>query len=454
MTRALFGTDGIRGRANRHPMTPDVCLALGRAVAANVRNLGETSRVVIGRDTRRSGPMLEAALAAGCNAAGVDVVLAGVLPTPGVAYLTQTLAAGAGLVISASHNPAHDNGVKVFGRDGFKLSDAQEAELETLCQRDDLTGEVAVPAMQVGCRWSAGDGAAQYAAALKAQFPHDLSLKGVRLLVDCAHGACHEIGPRVFEELGADIVAIGVKPNGDNINDGVGATATERAAAAVAAGDADLGVAFDGDGDRVIFIDESGTRVDGDELLTIGALAMQAQGTLRGGAIVATVMSNVGLDAALEDQSLKVIRSAVGDRYVVEAMRQHGANFGGEQSGHLVCLDHGTTGDGIASALLILAERQRQGRPLAELRAQMTRYPQALINVAVREKPPLDQLPRVARLIIEAEAALGRRGRVLLRYSGTEPKARVMVEGDDPATVADWAARIAEAVKTDIGGTS
>lgn len=442
MARTLFGTDGIRGKVNSHPMTVEVAVALGRALAAQVG----PGVAVVGKDTRNSCDMVGSALVAGLMSGGVDVVDVGIIPTPGVAHVVKRLRAALGLVISASHNPFFDNGIKVFGPDGFKLSDAQELELEAGCLVEE--GVVVNPERVGRARREAG--AELYLQALD-HAAGDLDLEGMRIAVDCAHGATYEIAPRLLRGLGAELTLLGARPTGKNINHEVGATHPEAAAQLVASGEAQFGVTFDGDGDRVIFVDEDGVVVDGDEVLAMMALAYHRSGQLTGGSIAATVMSNIGLDAALREHGIGVVRTDVGDRYVVEAMRRDGLVVGGEQSGHIICLDQSTTGDGILAAVTVLSEMRATGSSLKELRQVMTAFPQAKRNLMVRAKPPMNDLTEVQSAIAGVESDLGDEGRVLVRYSGTEPKARVLVEGRDEAVVSSAADHIAQAIHDAIG---
>ena len=450
MTAALFGTDGIRGRVNRHPMTVEIAVALGRAVGRKCLTAhtgGVRPAVLIGCDTRGSGPLYESALASGLMSAGVDVLQAGILPTPGVAHITAASDAVAGLVVTASHNPYWDNGIKVFGPDGFKLSDAEEKSLEKMCLAP--FDEPAAPEW-VGRTIPMSDAGARYFAFLVSSISPDLSLEGRHIALDCANGATHAIAPALFRKLGAKVTLLGVDPNGVNINDGVGATHPEAVARVVAGDGADLGITFDGDGDRVLFADEDGAEVDGDEVLAIMALSYKQAGKLSNNAIAATVMSNIGLEVALRTHGIDVVRTGVGDRYVVEAMRARKLALGGEQSGHIVCLDRTTTGDGIMAAFAVLAEMHRSGAELRQLRKAMKRFPQAKKNVDVREKPPIESIDEVRASIEAAEVALGD-GRVLVRYSGTEPMARVMVEGATQADVDHWSTEIASHIEAAIG---
>jgi len=426
--RNLFGTDGVRGVANEPPMTAEMALSLGRAVAYLFHYKGSPGRIVVGKDTRLSCYMFETALAAGITSMGADCWLCGPLPTPGIAHIASSMRADAGVVISASHNPYTDNGIKVFAGDGFKLPDETEAELERLLESGDVTSSLARPEM-MGRTTRIDDARGRYVAFLKSTFPRELSLEGVRLVVDCANGAAYKSAPAVFEELGAKVFPLNVQPDGRNINAGCGALHPQQAQQAVLQHDAHLGIALDGDADRVIVVDEKGQVVDGDAVMAIIGTRMLKQGTLNHRTLVVTVMSNLGLERAITAAGGKIVRTAVGDRYVVEEMRRGGYNVGGEQSGHLVFLDHMTTGDGVVGALRILAAMVREGKPVSELSRVMMRYPQVLVNVKVTQKRPLEQLDAVVRLIKQAEEQLGSEGRVLVRYSGTESKVRVMVEG-------------------------
>jgi phosphoglucosamine mutase len=446
-SRRLFGTDGIRGKANVYPMTADFAVQLGQAVAHIFTHRERSGRIVIGKDTRRSCYMFETSLSAGIMSMGADVMLVGPLPTPGIAHIASSMRADAGVVISASHNPYLDNGIKIFGSDGFKLPDKTEQEIEDLI----LGGRVSklLPSGErVGRARRIDDAGGRYVAFCKNTYPGDLTLEGLRLVVDCANGAGYKVAPLVFEELGAEVFNIGVDPDGKNINYRSGALHPETLCQAVRTYRADMGIALDGDGDRAIFSDEKGEVVDGDEVMAICAARMIAAGTLRYDTVVATVMSNLGLEKALERAGGRLVRTRVGDRYVVEEMRRSGYNLGGEQSGHLLYLDYTTTGDGIIAALQLLAIMTREGRKLSDLRKTMTRYPQVLVNVPVGSKPPLAEVEPIQKLIKQTENKLGEEGRVLVRYSGTEMKARVMVEGPDAAEATSLAHEVAEAVKT------
>lgn len=453
--RSYFGTDGIRGLVNQPPMTTEVAMRLGKAAAHYFgRGRGQQRpRFLIGKDPRLSGYMFEAALAAGINAMGGDVLYTGPLPTPGIARLTTGMRCAAGFVISASHNPYHDNGIKIFGADGFKLPDEEEERLEQLMDDPALDGFVATDG-QIGRSKRIDDAAGRYIVFLKMLFPRELSLQGLKVVVDCANGAAYKTAPSVLWELGADVITTGCEPNGTNINADCGALHPEHCARLVVEHGANLGVTLDGDADRLILIDERGEIVDGDHLLAMTAVELKARGRLRNDKLVATVMSNLGLDLALRSHGIEVMRSRVGDRYVVELMREHDCVLGGEQSGHLVFLDHSTTGDGMIGALEVMAAMQRTGRSLSELSRVMERLPQVLLNVAVREKPPLEQLATVAQRIATIEGELAGSGRVLVRYSGTEPKCRVMVEGPDQARITELANDIANELRQSIGATA
>jgi phosphoglucosamine mutase len=450
--RSLFGTDGIRGVANVYPMTPELALALGRAVTY-VAGLGQhhKPRVLIGKDTRLSGYMLETALAAGVTSMGGRVLLCGPIPTPAVAHLTVSMRADAGIVISASHNPYDDNGIKIFGRDGFKLPDAAEVEIETLIREPERLGDRHTgPA--IGRAAKLEDSRGRYVAFVKNTFPRDLTLDGVRVVVDAAHGAAYVVAPLVFSELGARTYPIGVRPNGTNINREAGALHPEHAKAEVVRRGARIGIALDGDADRVIVIDEKGEIVDGDAVMAMCATRMKLDGELRRDTVVATVMSNLGLERALEAQGIGLVRTPVGDRYVVDAMRQGGFNLGGEQSGHLIFLDHSSTGDGLIGALQVLALMIRTGKPLSELARQaMERVPQVLESVTLAARKPLEDMASLQKLVERVRTSLGNEGRVLVRWSGTEPKLRVMVEGPDATRIGTMARELVDAARKDVG---
>lgn len=430
-TRRLFGTDGVRGRANAPPMQADTALRLGQAAAVAFRRAdpGHRHRVVIGKDTRLSGYMIEPALTAGFISMGLDVMLVGPLPTPAVAMLTRSLRADLGVMISASHNPFEDNGIKLFGPDGWKLSDATEAEIERLMEDPELAAALAAPAA-LGRAQRLEDAAGRYIEAAKATFPRGLRLDGLRIVVDCANGAAYRVAPLILAELGASVIPLGVKPDGFNINRDCGSTVPEHMRAQVVAQGADLGIALDGDADRLILADETGRIIDGDQLLALIADAWARAGRLAGGGVVATQMSNMGLERFLAARGLRLERTAVGDRYVAERMREGGFNLGGEQSGHVILSDFATTGDGLVAALQVLAVIVETGRPASAVCRQFEPLPQRLRNLRLHGAAPLEQ-PAVRRAIAEAEAALAGRGRLLVRRSGTEPVLRVMAEAED-----------------------
>ena len=450
MSKKLFGTDGVRGIANKHPMTTEVAMQLGRAAAYVFKHADRRSRIVIGKDTRLSGYMIENALAAGICSMGVDVLLVGPLPTPGIAFITASMRADAGVVISASHNPYQDNGIKFFARDGFKLPDDLEMKIEALLYSEQIDS-LRPTAEEVGKAFRVEDAIGRYIVFLKNTFPRELDLSGLKIVLDCAHGAAYRVAPAVLEELGAQVFAYGVKPDGTNINAGCGSTHPEVISKAVLEHGADLGIALDGDADRCIFVDEHGSEVDGDHIMAICGIEMLKCDTLPQKTVVATVMSNMGLDIALRKAGGRVIKTDVGDRYVVEEMRRNGYCFGGEQSGHMIFLEHNTTGDGIISALQVLAIMQKSGKSLSELASVMRPLPQILVNVRVRQRLPLQQLPDVQRLIEDVERRLSDTGRVLIRYSGTEPLMRIMLEGQDQDEITGMANQIAELVKSSIG---
>ena len=432
----------MRGIANSEPMTSHRILRLGMAVAARFRQAGRHTRIVIGKDTRLSGYMFESALAAGIVSMGADVWLTGPLPTPAIAFITSSMRAHAGIVISASHNPYRDNGIKLFARDGFKLPDSSEAAIEELMASPALDERCASPE-DIGYSRRIDDAIGRYVVYCKGTFPDELTLDGLTIVVDTANGAAYRAGPAVLEELGANVHVINNTPNGKNINEDAGALAPRTMCDEVVRLNANLGIAFDGDADRLVMCDENGHVVDGDSVMALCATRMLARNALAKKTLVATVMSNIGLEKAIRAAGGELVRTQVGDRYVVEEMRRHGYNFGGEQSGHLVFLDHMTTGDGIVAALRVLEVMVREGRPLSELCDVMTKAPQVLVNVKVGRKPPIADIPAAKQLIDSVETSLGQDGRVLVRYSGTEPKARVMVEGPDEASIRAWAEQIA-----------
>ena len=448
--RRLFGTDGIRGIANVYPMTGELMLQLGRAVAYLIKRGNHRHRVVIGKDTRLSGYMLETALASGLCSMGVDVLLCGPLPTPAISNLTVSMRADAGAVISASHNPYSDNGIKFFSADGFKLPDEVEAEIEDLVANDKLH-HLRPTTMSIGKAYRIDDAAGRYIVYAKNTFPRHLTLEGLTIVVDCAHGAAYRVAPAVLEELGARVIVIGNQPDGKNINRGFGALHPETMCKTVRKTGANLGIALDGDADRLIICDEHGTVVDGDAVMAICGLDLMRRKALPKKTLVATVMSNMGLDQCIEKAGGKVVRTRVGDRYVLEEMRRGGYNFGGEQSGHLIFLDQANTGDGTIAALALLSVMVESGKPVSELARCMDVFPQAQLGVVVKSKPELGSLAGVMSAIRDVERRLSGKGRVLVRYSGTEPKVRVLVEGPEQKTIDGYAAEIASELKKAIG---
>ena len=448
--RRLFGTDGIRGVANVDPMTAEIALGLGRAVAHVFRRSRRRHKILIGKDTRLSGYMLEQAMASGICWMGVDVLLVGPLPTPGIAFLTRNLRADAGVVISGSHNPFQDNGIKFFAATGFKLPDDVELEIERLLS-DNSIAQLRPTATEIGKAFRVDDAVGRYNVFVKNTFPRHLTLDGLRVAVDCANGSAYRVAPEVLSELGASVVPLAVDPDGENINRDCGALHPEVLARTVVESRCHLGIALDGDADRAILVDETGSVVDGDEVLTMAAAEMLKQGTLAKKTVVATVMSNLGLDLAIEALGGRTVRTAVGDRYVVEEMLRGRYNLGGEQSGHVLFLDQTTTGDGLITALFVLALVVERGRTLSELRRVMQRTPQVLLNVRVSEKREIAELPLVRQAIRAAESALERRGRVLVRYSGTETLARVMIEGENTDQIRRLAEDIVSAFQSEIG---
>lgn len=428
MSRKYFGTDGVRGKVGEYPITPEFVMKLGWAAGKVFAKQGK-SRILIGKDTRISGYMFESALEAGIAAAGVDIGLLGPIPTPGIAYLTRTFRAQAGIVISASHNPYYDNGIKFFSADGTKLPDETELEIESWLDQP----MTCVDSAQLGKARRITDAAGRYIEFCKAS-ASSLNLKGLKIVLDCAHGATYQIAPAVFNELGAQVITIGAEPNGLNINDGVGSTEPEALQQRVLAEQADLGIAFDGDGDRVMMVDHLGELVDGDQLLYIIAMHARAQGRLNGG-VVGTLMSNLGLELGLKDSGIDFVRAKVGDRYVTQQLHERGWRFGGESSGHILCLDANTTGDAIVAALQVLMALSETGISLHDWQRRMIKMPQEMINVRRNRQVDVMSLPEIVSAIHDTEATLAGRGRVLLRPSGTEPVVRVMVEGEDAALV-------------------
>ncbi|MFO6446144.1 phosphoglucosamine mutase [Erythrobacter sp. NE805] len=443
MARKLFGTDGIRGRTNAGAMTAATAMKVGLAAGRHFMRGGHRHRVVIGKDTRLSGYMMESALVAGFTSVGMDVIMTGPLPTPAIALLTREMRADLGVMISASHNPYADNGIKLFGPDGFKLSDEAEMAIEALIADPDIP---LAPPEAIGRARRIEDARGRYIHAVKDSVSSEISFDGLKVVVDCANGAAYQVAPSAIWELGAEVVALGVTPNGTNINDGVGSTAIAALQAKVVEEGADIGIALDGDADRLIVVDETGRAVDGDQIMALIAGRMQDRGSLRGGGIVATVMSNLGLERYLAGRGLDLIRAKVGDRYVLEAMKAGGYNVGGEQSGHMILLDYATTGDGTVAALRVLASLVRSGKPASELLHVFDPVPQLLKNVRYEGGKPLDNAA-VQKVIAEAEASLAGKGRLVIRPSGTEPVIRVMAEGDDQRQVEAVVDAICEAVR-------
>ena len=453
----IFGTDGVRGRANIEPVTAETSLKLGRAAAHVFKDLNPESRsrhrhqIVIGKDTRLSGYMIENALASGILSMGVDVLFIGPLPTPGVARITHSLRADAGIVITASHNPYDDNGIKFFRHDGYKLDDTIEQQIENLVFSGEID-HVRPTAGEIGKAMRIDDALGRYVEFAKRSFPRGQTLEGVTIVVDCGHGAAYKATPCVLRELGANVIVYGNRPDGTNINAGCGSMHPEQMCHWVQEHHAHIGIAHDGDADRVMLCDENGTLIDGDDIMAISALEMLAEGSLANNTLVATVMSNAGLDAAIKAAGGQVIRTPVGDKYVVDEMLKSGYNFGGEQSGHLIFGDHSTTGDGLVAALQILRIMAAKQKPLSELTLCWTRFPQKLTNLRVTEKKPFEELADVLDLVSQAEAELETEGgRVLLRYSGTEPKVRLLLEGQDAAALDQWSEKIMRALDAQIG---
>lgn len=456
-TKKIFGTDGVRGTANIEPVTAETALKLGRAAGHVFKHLETQARsrghhkIVLGKDTRLSGYMLENAISSGILSMGVDVLFIGPLPTPGVAYVTRSLRADAGIVITASHNPYDDNGIKFFRADGYKLDDKIEFEIESLVFSGQIEN-IRPTAGEIGKAVRIEDALGRYIEHAKASFPRGLTLEGMRIVVDCAHGAGYKSTPCVLRELGADVITYGNQPDGMNINKDCGSMHPALMCQKIWEHRADLGIAHDGDADRVLLSDETGNLIDGDDIMAITALDLLSQGMLQDKTLVATIMSNAGLDAAVQDAGGRVVRTAVGDKNVIDEMLRHGFNLGGEQSGHLILRDFSTTGDGIVAALQVLRIMKTRGTPLSKLVKCWTRFPQLVTNILVREKRPFEELDTVPGLMAEAESELkGQGGRVLLRYSGTEPKARLLLEGRETATLEKWSRKISEALKRHVG---
>ena len=451
MSDRFFGTDGLRGRANTWPMTVDVALRLGLAAGMFFKRKGDCQhKVVIGKDTRLSGYMFESALTAGLCAAGMKVIMTGPLPTPAISFLTRSMRADFGVVISASHNPYMDNGIKFFDEEGFKLPDDQEDAISAMVLDADYCWPYP-PSDRVGRASKIEDAGGRYIVYTKSCFPAGMTLSGLRIVVDCANGASYKVAPLALEELGAEVVRVGTSPNGLNINDHVGALHPETMAAKVKEVRADVGIALDGDADRLIMADEHGTILDGDQLMAMCAKDLLDRGELPGNAIVATAMSNLALEVFMQENGGKLLRSKVGDRYVMEMMRREGVMFGGEQSGHLIFRKFSTTGDGLLAALQILRILREKDKPLSEIGGLLKLFPQKLLNVRVEQKVPFEQKPVIGETVAKIEQALGNRGRVVLRYSGTEALCRIMVEAEDPEKVELYTKELADVVRRELG---
>ena len=446
----LFGTDGIRGLANSHPITPEIALQVGKAIAYEFRAGGHGSkRVVIGKDTRLSGYMLETALTSGLVSMGMDVLLVGPVPTPAVAHLTRSMVCTVAIMLTASHNPFDDNGIKIFDRNGLKLSDAIEERIEKAVLNSELSSEH-IRSADIGKAYRIEDARGRYIEYAKSAIDNT-NLEGMRIVLDCANGASYLIGPWIFKELGAEVIKANTDPDGYNINNECGALHPEAVGQLVREYRADVGIAFDGDADRVIFTDAEGRVVDGDRILAMCAIDFKQRGVLRKDTLVVTSMSNLGLHDAMAEHGIDVVTTDVGDRCVIEAMLEHDYCLGGEKCGHLIFKDYATTGDGIIAALQVLQLMRRTGKTVAELAACMTEYPQSLVSFKVREKPPLEKLSRLQAVLAECEVALAGKGRTVVRYSGTEPKIRVLVEAAEEATVEHWRDRLVEAIREEIG---
>ena len=448
--KQLFGTDGVRGIANQEPMTSEMAMKLGRAAAHLFKIKAGRHRIVIGKDTRLSGYMLESALTSGICSMGVDVLLVGPFPTPGIAFLTRSLRADAGVVISASHNPFQDNGIKFFSREGFKLPDEMEHEMEGLIFSGKID-TIRPTAAEIGKAFRVDDAEGRYIEFVKNSFPKGMTLEGLKVVLDCANGAAYKVAPTVLRELDAQAIVIGDEPNGMNINQGCGSTNPGMLKKAVLAHSAHVGIAHDGDADRAVFVSEKGELIDGDQVMAALALALKKEGRLNRNTLVTTVMSNLGLDRAAEGAGIRVVKTPVGDRYVLERMLADGYNFGGEQSGHLIFLDYNTTGDGLITALQMLALMKLSGKPLSELAKAMVVLPQVLFNVRVREKKELAGIPKIQKQIKLIEQQLHGTGRLLVRYSGTEPVVRIMVEGEREEEIRTIAEELAKTIETALG---
>lgn len=442
----LFGTDGIRGVANKDPMTPEMAIQIGQAVAHVLNEKGHRQRIVIGKDTRLSGYMLENALAAGISSMGADVISVGPMPTPGVAFIANNMDADGGIVISASHNPFEDNGIKIFSKEGFKLSEEQELEIEELIFQNNMQS-LASSSQEIGRAFREENALEGYIVFLRHTFPKNLSLEGVKIVLDCANGATYKVAPTLFKEMRAEVLCLNVNPDGKNINVECGSLHPEWLAEKIIENRADIGLAFDGDGDRLIAADEKGNIISGDKILAICAKNLKKERRLKNNLVVSTVMSNLGLSLALNEMEIKHIKTRVGDRYVIEELLKNGAVLGGEDSGHIIFLEHHTTGDGLITALQLLAIMQKEEKAVSELSKVMKTFPQVLINVDVKSKPDLKGIPEIGNVIGSVEKELGDMGRVLVRYSGTQPMCRVMVEGPTKEQTEKLAKKIAEIVK-------
>jgi len=442
----LFGTDGIRGVANQYPMTPEMAVTIGRAVAAIFKGDDKQSKIVIGKDTRISGDMLEHALTSGVCSMGVDAYLTGILPTPGVAFMTSSIGANAGIVISASHNPYYDNGIKIFKGNGYKLCDEEESQIEKLVFNQSIAS-TSKSVRDTGRVYKIDDAVMAYGNFLKQTVSESFCFKGIKIVMDCSNGATFEVAPAIFTQFGAKVTTLSVTPNGKNINDNCGSQHPENLKEIILKNGAHIGLAFDGDGDRLIAVDEKGTVVTGDQILAVCAKFMKQKGLLKGNQVVSTVMSNMGLGQALKKIGIKHITTAVGDRYVMEKMVSSGAVLGGEDSGHMIFLNYHTTGDGILSALRLIEAMIEESKPLSELCKIMTIFPQVLINVNVVRKPDLKNIPNIKDAIKSVERALGEKGRVVVRYSGTQPMCRIMVEGPTINATKKYCRQLADIVK-------
>jgi phosphoglucosamine mutase len=446
----LFGTDGVRGVANEYPMTAEMALNIGRATAHMFKRQGHNPKILIGKDTRLSGYMLENALVSGICSMGVNAILVGVIPTPGIAYLTSSMRADAGIVISASHNPFQDNGIKIFSSDGFKLPDEKELAIEDMIFANNMDKILPSPS-ELGKAYRMDDAKGRYVVFLKHTFPREYSLEGAKVILDCAHGATYRVAPETFSELGAEVTTLFDDPDGKNINVKCGSQHPETLAAEVVKKGADVGFAFDGDGDRLIAVDEKGTVLTGDQVIAVCAHIMKKEGSLTNNLVVRTVMSNIGLSVALQKLNIDSLMTKVGDRYVLEEMQAKGGSIGGEESGHVIFLQHHTTGDGIITALQVIAAMKKEGKPLSELAKIMDVFPQTLINVDTKSRPEISTVPELVTVIKSVEDKLGTSGRVLVRYSGTQNMCRVMVEGPTQEQTFKYCKQIADVVKEKLG---